>query len=95
MGATRGYEGPEEQNSNARGTFVRLTKTWSSNNVSRRTKLRLYKTLVVPVLPFTAGCEAWKMNKGDNKAVDVFQNTPAYEGSSEFDGKNMLVQKSY
>ncbi len=32
----------------------------------------MYKTLVVPVLLY--GYETWKMNKGDNKAVDVFHN---------------------
>ena len=36
----------------------------------RRTKLRLYKTLVVPVLLYAS--DTWKMNKGDDKAVNVF-----------------------
>ena len=58
--------------SKARGAFIKLKKIWSSKAISRRTKLRLYKTLVVPVLLY--GCETWKMNKGDNKAVDVFLN---------------------
>ena len=58
--------------SKARGAFIKLRKIWSSKAISRRTKLRLYKTLVVPVLLY--GCETWKMNKGDNKAVDVFLN---------------------
>ena len=56
----------------ARTTFTRLKKIWSSNNISRRTKLKLYKSLVVPVLLY--GCETWKMNQGDDKNVDVFQN---------------------
>ena len=38
----------------------------------RRTKIRLYKTLVKPVLMY--GCETWKMNEGDAKRIDVFQN---------------------
>ena len=58
--------------SKARGAFARLNKIWNSNNISKRTKLKLYKTLVTPVLLY--GCETWKMNKGDDKAVDVFQN---------------------
>ena len=58
--------------SKARGSFIRLKNIWSSNSITRRTKLRLYKTLVVPVLLY--GCETWKMNKEDNKAVDVFHN---------------------
>jgi hypothetical protein len=54
--------------SKARGTFIRLKKIWRSSIISRKTKLRLYKTLVVPVLMY--GCEAWKMNKGDEKPDD-------------------------
>ena len=59
--------------SKARGAFVRLEKIWNSKSISRRTKLRLYKTLVVPVLLY--GCETWKMNKGDDKRIDVFHST--------------------
>ena len=58
--------------SKARGAFVRLKKTWRSSNISRKTKLKLFKTLVVPVILY--GFETWKMNKGDNKVLDVFQN---------------------
>ena len=36
--------------SKARGAFNKLKKVWNSNNILRRTKLRLYKILVVPVL---------------------------------------------
>ena len=32
----------------ARGVFMRLKKIWSSHSISRRTKVRLYKTLVKP-----------------------------------------------
>ena len=59
--------------SKARGAFVRLKKIWNSKSISRKTKLRLYKTLVVPVLLY--GCKIWKMNKGDDKRIDVFHNT--------------------
>ena len=59
--------------SKARSAFVRLNWIWRSKTILRRTiKLRLYKTLVVPVLPY--GCETWIMNKGDDRAVDVFYN---------------------
>ena len=37
----------------------------------RRTKVRLYKTLVKPVLMY--GCETWKINKCAEKKIDVFQ----------------------
>ena len=58
--------------SKARGAFIKMKKIWNSKSTTRKTKLRLYKTLVVPVLLY--GCETWKMNKGDNKAINVFHN---------------------
>ena len=42
----------------ARGAFVKLNRVWNSSSVSRRTKIRLYKTLVKPVLMY--GCEHGK-----------------------------------
>ena len=56
----------------ARGVFLRLKKIWNSHSISRRTKVRLYKTLVKPVLMYS--CETWKMNKCDEKKIDVFQS---------------------
>ena len=47
-------------------------KNWSSNSISRRTTVRLYKTLVKPVLMYD--CETWKMNKSDENKIDVFQS---------------------
>ena len=58
--------------SKARSAFVRLNKIWRSSSLSRRTKLKLFRTLVVPVL--ASGCETWKMNKADNKMLNIFQN---------------------
>ena len=55
-----------------RGAFNKLKEIWISNNILRKTNVRLYKTLVVPVLIY--GSETWKMNKGDDKAVDVFHS---------------------
>ena len=55
-----------------RGVFLRLQKIWSSHNISRRAKVRLYKTLVKPVLMYD--CATWKMNKCDENKVDVFQS---------------------
>ena len=56
----------------ARGVFLRLKKIWSSHSISRRTKVRLYKTLAKPVLMY--GCETWKMNKCHENKIDVFQS---------------------
>ena len=62
----------KEGGSKARGAFNKLKKIWISNIILRKRKLRLYKTLVVPVLFY--GSETWKMIKGDDKAVNVFHN---------------------
>ena len=56
----------------ARNIFTKLGKIWKNNYITKNTKTRLFKTLVLPVLLY--GCETWKMNKGDNKQVDIFQN---------------------
>ena len=56
----------------ARATFIRLKKIWNSKSIKRNTKLRLYKTLVKPVLLY--GAEAWKMTQADNKKLDTFQS---------------------
>ena len=74
LGATVCKQGDGEEDIKAmlgkeRGAFV--TRVWNSNSVSRKTKIRLYKTLVKPVLMH--GCETWKMNEGDSKKIDVFQ----------------------
>ncbi|GFR97185.1 endonuclease-reverse transcriptase [Elysia marginata] len=56
----------------ARSTFCRLGKLWSSTSVSQHTKIKLYKTLVMPVLMY--GCETWSITKGDENKIDVFQS---------------------
>ena len=58
--------------SKARSSFMRLKKIWRSSSLSRRTKLKLFRNLVVPVLAY--GCATWKMNKRDNKMLNTFQN---------------------
>lgn len=75
--------------SKARGAFVRLKRTCSSNKKSRSTKLRLYKMLVLPILLYGS----WKMKKVDNKEVDVPHNTCLCV--FKFIGKTMSVLKSY
>jgi len=77
LGATVCKQGGREEGikarlGKAREAFVKLNRVWNSSSVSRETKIRLYKTLVKPVLMY--GCETWKMNKGDAKKIDVFQN---------------------
>ena len=66
-------EGHQKQTLKGKRIFVRLKKIWNSKSISRKTKRRLYKTIVVPVLLY--GCETWKMNKGNDKRIKVFHNT--------------------
>ena len=77
LGATLSKEGGGTEDIHnrvvkARGVFLRLKKIWSSSSISRRVKVRLYKTLVKPVLMY--GRETWKMNKSDENKIDVFQS---------------------
>ena len=54
----RGMRDLENIISKARGAFVRLKKMWRSNKILTKTKLRLYKVLVSPVLLYR--CETTK-----------------------------------
>ena len=77
LGATVAKEGRGTQDIHnrvvkAREVFLRLKKIWRSNSISRRAKVRLYKTLVKSFLMY--GCETWKMNKNDENKLDVFQS---------------------
>ncbi|XP_048579012.1 uncharacterized protein LOC125560728 [Nematostella vectensis] len=57
--------------SKARSVYTRLKRICNSKKIMRRTKIKLYKPLVLSVLLY--GCETWKMNKKDDKLLDVFQ----------------------
>ena len=77
LGATVCKQGGGEEDikarlGKARGAFVKLNRVRNSSSVSRRTKIRLYKTLVKPVLMY--GCKTWKMNENDAERIHVFQN---------------------
>ena len=65
-----GMKDPKNRLSKATSAFVRLKRIWRSKTILRRAKL--YITLVVPVLLYE--CETWKVNKGDDRAVDWFHN---------------------
>ena len=60
LGATACKQGSSEEDikarlEKAREAFVKLNRVWNSSSVSRKTMIRLYKTLVIPVLMY--GCE--------------------------------------
>ena len=52
----------------ARVSFRKLKQIWSSNIYTLRSKLRLFNTLVKPVLLYEN--ETWKINEGDNRKLD-------------------------
>lgn len=68
-----GMEDMKGRVSKARSAFIKLKKIWNSNNISKKTKVRLYKTVITPVLMY--GCETWNMNKGDEKKYMSFRIT--------------------
>ncbi|XP_073821545.1 uncharacterized protein [Musca autumnalis] len=51
----------------ARIAFHNMRKIWSSRNISRSTKLRLFNTSIKPILLY--GCETWKVTKTINQAL--------------------------
>ena len=54
----------------ARAVFKKLGKIWRASQFSSTTKVRIFNSLVKPVLLY--GSETWKMNDGDNRLVDTF-----------------------
>ena len=54
----------------ARISFMKLKQIWSSNVYTLRSKLRLFNTLVKPVLLY--GSETWKIKEGDNRKLDTY-----------------------
>jgi len=76
LGATVSTKGGGTEDISARlnkgrQTFRRLNKTLNSSIYSKRTKIKLFNSLVQPVVPF--GSQTWKMTEGDKK-IDVFQS---------------------
>ena len=67
-GATKDIQ---QRLSKARQTFYSLRRIWNSSEISRKTKIQLFKTIVRAV--FMHGCEAWKLTKTEVKKLDAFQ----------------------
>lgn len=56
-----GMESIKAKVAETRAGFGWVTKVWNVTKISRITKIRLYKTLVIPVLLYD--CNTWKMNR--------------------------------
>ena len=59
--------------SKARGAFFNLKKICNTRSIGRNTKIKLFKTLVRPVLLY--GCEEWKLTAAEEKKLDRFHLT--------------------
>ena len=57
----------------ARSTYARLQNIWKSNIYDLKTKIRLYNTLVKPVLLY--GSECWRVTRNDMKTLSSFHHS--------------------
>ena len=58
--------------SKARGAFRSLKSTWMSSSISLKTKVHIFKSNILSVLPY--GAESWKVTKSVCQKLEVFQN---------------------
>ena len=56
----------------ARGAFISLKNIWKTNDISRRTKMRIYNSCVLSVLLY--GAECWRMTERDIYRLSSFHN---------------------
>lgn len=56
----------------ARSAFDNIKKIWASNQHSRKTKFKIYRSNVLSVL--MQGVESWKINERNEKKLNAFHN---------------------
>ncbi|XP_062615092.1 uncharacterized protein LOC134276790 [Saccostrea cucullata] len=71
----------------ARGSFIKLKNIWKSSSISRHTKIKLYKSWVLPVL--ISGAECWRMRESDTKSYQVFITDASERSLGYFANKNL------
>ena len=54
----------------AAAAFNKLAKNWRSGQLSKNTKIRIFKSNVIAVLLY--GCNTWRMTKRDEAKLDAF-----------------------
>ena len=54
-----------------RSAMMGLTKVWKDRGISRKTKIRLVRALVYPIVLY--GAETWTMLRADWKRIDAFE----------------------
>lgn len=52
--------------------YFSLNHIFRSKNVSQKSKIRIYKTVIQPVLMY--GCEVWSINKKTEQMLQTFEN---------------------
>jgi hypothetical protein len=52
-------------------SYYGLKKQLKSHHLSTQTKIKLYKTLVRPVLMY--GCESWSLSKKEENEINIFE----------------------
>ena len=56
----------------ARGAFAALKNIWKTKMISKKTKIRIFKSNILSLLLYAA--ESWKVTKGICHMLEVFQN---------------------
>ena len=52
-------------------SFKKLLKIWQASNISKKTKVSLFKSLVLSTLLY--GCETWKLTKGEEEKLNIYE----------------------
>jgi len=84
FGSLISEDGKCEKNTRRRSSLAfsmvaKLNKIWKSSNISLRTKINLYKALVIPV--FTYGSKCWTLNKCDERKMSGIEAAEKNLGS--------------
>ena len=58
--------------SKAQSVFNKLRRVWTSNQYSRKTEIKIYRSNVLSILMY--GAECWKINKMDGNKINGFHN---------------------
>jgi hypothetical protein len=56
----------------AKGAFAQLRSIWTSHQIHKRTKIRIFKSNVMSVLLY--GCETWKITQDIINKLQTFVN---------------------
>jgi hypothetical protein len=77
LGCTVSLDGGANENviniiNKAKGAFAQLRSIWTSHQIHKRTKIRIFKSNVMSVLQY--GCETWKITQDIINKLQTFVN---------------------